>query len=236
MAKITKAVIKNIKSKDCTLTEEEALELKKRMDRRLRERERDKELKLTLKRKIARHISENYKHLIGVVEREAYHGFYGMEQVNVKYHKGLRAGNYMDYLCAAELYALNQLKERLIVAMDSIRSVSSIDGLGQMFYRYGREERSKFIEKYRACPEDVPAEEVSCGTVEKAIPSINSILELKRAQSFTKEKITEEAKEAAKDYDRDMFTMVTQSYGKGKNRVSEGQLQFNFDRKDEREQ
>lgn len=236
MAKITKAVIKNIKSKDCALTEEEALDIKKRMDRRLRERERDKELKLTLKRKIARHISENYKNLIGVVEREAYHGFYGMEQVNVKYHKGLRSGNYMDYLCAAELYALNTLKEKLIVAMDSVHSIGSIDGLGQMFYRYGRAERSAFIEKYRTCPEDVPAEEVSCATLEKAVGPVDALLQLRREQSFTKAKITEEAKQAAKDYDRDLFTMVKEPYGRGKNRVCEGQLQFKFDKEDGREQ
>ncbi len=229
MARITQAVIKNIKSKNCDLTEEQAFDFKKRMDRRILERKRDKELKLTLKRRIAHFISEDYKNLIGVVERESYHGFYGMQQVDVKYYKKIRAGNYMDYLCSAELYALNTLKERLIEKLNDVSSSVSIDALNHMFYRYGAEERSVFIERYRVCPEDAPVEEVSCATIEKALLPMNKYLLLKREESFTKEKIAKEAKEAAKDYDHELFTMVKEPVGKGSRKVSEGQLQIKFD-------
>lgn len=174
MARLTKAKVKIIKAKTCDLSYEELVDLKVSIERRLAERRKDKELKLTLKRKLSNIVAEDQKHLIGYIEKQAYESFYGMPQNNIKYAKGLKCGNYMDYLCYAELRTLNAIRSKLINDLSTL-NIKTIGAAESHFRETGFKARRWFLNTYKVLPEKVPAEEVSvtvCESISKRIEDL----------------------------------------------------------------
>lgn len=174
MARLTKAKVKLIKAKNCDLTYDELVELKVNVERRLAERRKDKELKLTLKRKLSNIVADDQKHLIGYIEKQAYEGFYGMPQNNIKYAKGLKCGNYMDYLCYAELRTLNAIRSKLINDLQTL-NIKTIAAAESHFRQIGFKARKWFLNTYKVLPEKIPAEEVSitiCESISKRIEDL----------------------------------------------------------------
>ncbi len=174
---LTKPVLKKYLQPNSKFTSEQLLQFERYITLRVEYRDKEKQLKSSLKKKISPLISEEYKRLIGVIERELYEGFYDMTQVNVKYKKGVPKSNYMDYLSVAELRGLNVLKECMIESLNKYNDLG-IESACKLANRVGREVRKWFVDKYNIRPEDLPADEVSYAVCKSSIKKFDEIKKL----------------------------------------------------------
>lgn len=174
---LTKPILKQYLDPKAKISKDDLVMFQRYIKLRVDYRDKEKELKSTLKKVISPIISEQYKHLIGVVERELYESFYCMSQVNVKYKKRIPKSNYIDYLSVRELQGLNILKECMIERLSKHNNLT-IDMACSLANKVGFQVRKWFVEKYRMLPENMPADEVSYAVCKSSIKKCDDILRL----------------------------------------------------------